>query len=89
MLKKKYIAILLFLGINPVRNVRLLWKKDYRFTYNEHIAKLMTNTRFKEINAVFDIISRKDYKNDKVLNEPKIMKYLNTQFAQHMSFVKT
>ena len=85
---KKYIAILLFLGVVPIKNVKLLWNKNSKYTYNENIANIMNHTRFKEINAVFDFLSTNDYENNKVSNEPKIIQYLNMKFTQHMNAEK-
>ena len=85
---KKYIAILLFLGVVPIKNVKLLWNKNSKYTYNENIANIMNHTRFKEIKVVFDFLSTNDYENNKVSNEPKIIQYLNMKFTQHINAEK-
>ena len=74
---KKYIAIYLYLGIAPVKNVKYLWNTKCKWTYNPNIAVLMTNHRFRELNVVFDLFSVDDYIDSRIKNEPKIVRYLN------------
>ena len=59
-------------------------EKRSKYTYNEAIANIMLYARFKEINTVFDLLSKDDYEKEKVLNEPKIIKYMNAKFTHHM-----